>query len=290
MDEVSVNAEIVRNLIEKLVISSSDNVLGGPFGHEPAWGKPLVGFCRGDDQIFEVFRDVAGEEHWTPLEIFSITFRDLDVKAQDLSVVSWVLPQTEKTREDQGKEKSFPCERWVRSRIFGEEFNDLVRCQVVQRLDEMGFHGVAPVISSQWSRIESDRYIYSSRWSERHVAHACGLGTFGLCDGLITSLGKAVRFGSVVVDMPLPVVSRIFESYYDHCPFLKAGKCGACIARCPAGAISEIGHDKKRCSDYIQDHVAPYVREKWGLEGRAGCGLCQVGIPCESCIPDVEQG
>ena len=36
---------------------------------------------------------------------------------------------------------------------------------------------------------------------ETHAAHAAGLGTFGLCDGLITPIGKAIRVGSVVAKM-----------------------------------------------------------------------------------------
>jgi hypothetical protein len=36
---------------------------------------------------------------------------------------------------------------------------------------------------------------YASSWSERHAAHAAGLGTFGLCDGLITAKGKAMQGG-----------------------------------------------------------------------------------------------
>jgi epoxyqueuosine reductase QueG len=152
-------------------------------------------------------------------------------------------------------------------------------------LTGLGYRAVAPVISEGWSRVDSKKYVFASKWSERHIAHACGLGTFGLCDGLITPVGKAVRFGSVVVDMKLPKAHRDFETYYDDCPFLKEGKCGVCIERCPAGAITEKGHNKRLCKGYINNVVNPYVKEVWGLEGEIGCGLCQTGVPCESQIP-----
>lgn len=286
MSEIEKNARMVREMIETIVMFSPENVLGGPFGNEPAWGKPMVGFCTGDDPVFKTFRDAIGEDHWTPLEIFIRAFPELEVKAEDLSVISWILPQTAITKEDHRKEREYPSERWTRSRIYGEQFNDLLRNAIVKDLLDKGFEAVAPVLACEWSSVESDKYVYSSKWSERHLAYACGLGTFGLCDGLITPLGKAVRFGSLVVRMPLPGASRSCDTYYDNCPFLKEGKCGACIARCPAGAISEKGHDKRLCREYIQQVVTPYVKETWNLEGSTGCGLCQVGIPCESGIPE----
>jgi epoxyqueuosine reductase QueG len=50
----------------------------------------------------------------------------------------------------------------------------------------------------EWSRRPSEKYVFSSNWSERHAAYTAGLGTFGLCDGLITPLGKAMRVGEGV--------------------------------------------------------------------------------------------
>lgn len=281
------NAKMVRKLIENFVTSSPDNRLGGPFGDEPAWGKPLVSFCRGDDPVFKQFVDAVGKDQWMPLEIFSRCFPDISVQPGELSVISWVIPQTERTKHEQRKERKYPCLRWVRSRMFGEQFNDLVRKEVVRVLMDKGFETVAPVLHSEWTRVDSQKYVYSSKWSERHMAYACGLGTFGLCDGLITPLGKAVRFGSVVARISLPRAERDNDTYYDNCPFLKKQKCGACIMRCPAGAISDKGHDKRKCKDYIRNIVAPYVKGQWDLEGYTGCGLCQVGIPCESSIPNM---
>lgn len=279
------NAEMVREMIESFVTASPENRLGGPFGDEDSWAKPMVAFCRGDDPVFELFPEAVGKDQWTPQEIFSRTFPDLSVEPGELSIISWILPQTERTRQDQRKEKQYPCHRWVRSRMFGEQFNDLVRKEVVRNLTDKGFEAVAPVLDSEWTRVDSEKYVYSSKWSERHMAYACGLGTFGLCDAMITPVGKAVRFGSVVARIALPGAERSNETYYDNCPFLKKQKCGACIARCPAGAISDKGHDKIKCREYTRNVVAPYVKERWGLEGYTGCGLCQVGIPCESGIP-----
>jgi len=62
---------------------------------------------------------------------------------------------------------------------------------------------------------------------------------------LITPVGKAVRLGSMVVGLRLDPTTRPYVSWHENCPFLENGRCGACIQRCPAGAISGRGHDKK---------------------------------------------
>ena len=61
------------------------------------------------------------------------------------------------------------------------------------------------------------------------------------------------------------------------------GECNACVARCPAGAITENGHDKAKCLEYI-DPKLQYLLKKYDV-GIVGCGLCQTKVPCESCNP-----
>ncbi len=56
------------------------------------------------------------------------------------------------------------------------------------------------------------------------------------------------------------------------------------MGKCPAGAISERGHDKQKCSDYV-DTTHAFVEENYHFKGY-GCGFCQVGVPCESRIPE----
>ena len=37
-----------------------------PGSTEPAFAEPLVGFCRGDDPMFETIKGHIGEFYWTP--------------------------------------------------------------------------------------------------------------------------------------------------------------------------------------------------------------------------------
>jgi epoxyqueuosine reductase len=141
--------------------------------------------------------------------------------------------------------------------------------------------------------MRSDWHVFSSTWSERHAAYASGLGTFGLCDGLITPVGKAVRLGSVVARIQIPPTQRPYSDHHAYCLFYgnrdsRTGGhiCGKCMARCPVGAITEAGHDKVKCSEHTSHTTAEYVRAQYGFNGY-GCGLCQTGVPCESKIPTV---
>jgi epoxyqueuosine reductase QueG len=212
------------------------------------------------------------------------TFPGKHFAAEELTVISWVLPQTDATRNEHRMEKLHPSKRWSATRIFGEEFNNSLRRYVLSLLLKKGCAAVAPVLSSLWSLQMSEKYGYASNWSERHAAFAGGLGTFGLSDGLITARGKSVRCGSVVAAIAIPPTPRPYVGHQEYCLHQAAGKCGRCAARCPAGAISTSGHDKEKCRTYIRQVSKPYIEKHFGLSTNA-CGLCQVGVPCESGIP-----
>lgn len=265
-------------------VAGPENVLDGPFGDEPAWAEPLVGFANGADPLWMLYKEVVGPFHWTPKEVFDLAFPGEDVAPEALTAISWVLPQTRPSKETNRTQTRLPAERWVRSRIIGEQFNDKLRQRVVDLLTEVGCQAVAPMLHPAWQMVDSDRYVYASTWSERHTAYAAGLGTFGLCDGLITPAGKAMRVGSVVARLSIPPTPRPYTQHQEYCLFYTQGICGRCIDRCPAGALSAQGHDKVKCREYLNQVVSPYVMAHYGFESY-GCGLCQTGVPCESRIP-----
>jgi len=274
------------NWIETMIrdfIRSPENTLKHR-ENEKAWEDPLVGFSSGDDSLYQEYKELVGPFHWTPLEIFMNTFPSLEVSAEDLTVISWVLPQTEVTKSDNRKEMIYPSERWARARMFGEEVNVKLAKHVVSNLQQAGVNAVAPsLLSPSFKWMESERYTFASTWSERHAAYASGLGTFGLCDGLITPKGKAMRCGSVVANIKIPPTKRSYHDHHAYCLIFSKGTCGKCIQRCPAGALTSAGHDKVKCRSYISA-TRGYISSHFGFEGY-GCGLCQTGVPCESKIP-----
>ena len=282
------SAEWLIREITDFVATSPMNTLGLP-GGEVAWDSPLVGFSRGDDPIFQEYKGHIGDFYWSPPEIFKLTFPEIETAPEDLTVISWILPQTRNTKDENAVQKVYPAVRWAAARDLGEKFNVALRQHVVQILFDESVQAVAPMLSPHWCRQDSERYGFASTWSERHAAHAGGLGTFGLCDGLITPVGKAIRVGSVVARLEVPAAPRPYQDHQAYCLFFSHGTCLKCVERCPVKAISSEGHDKIRCRQHLEK-VRNYLRKKDGLENKVGCGLCQVGVPCESHIPSPDEG
>jgi len=267
--------------------SSGENSLRNE-NNEIAWGEPLIGFSRGDDPLYAQLKRMIGDFYWEPVEIFRLSFPEAGAKPEELTVISWVLPQTEATKADNRKETVFGSERWVRARKFGEEFNVKLRAQLVQVLKDAGYQAVAPSSSPLFRVKMSQTYEMVSTWSERHAAYLSGLGTFGLCDGLITPVGKAMRCGSIVARISVPATARPYNHHHAYCLFYNKGTCGVCVKRCPVGALSKEGHDKKKCREYVEGPIARHARDAYGVEAY-GCGLCQTKVPCESGIPVKEK-
>ncbi len=273
----------VTGIVREFWASSPENALDGA-GGEKAWGEPRLGFARGDDPYFETFKKAIGPFLWTPKEAFALAFPEAPLPAARLTVISYLLPQTPETLADQRRASLYPAARWARSRFFGESFNRSLRLHLAHTLVEAGIPAVAPERLPGFDYRRSRRFGLASNWSERHAAFVAGLGTFGLSDGLITEAGKAVRFGSVVAALDLPPTSRPYPDHQAWCLWYARGTCGACIGRCPAGAITAEGHDKEKCFAYIREVAAPYATAHFGT-GDTPCGLCQVAIPCEGRIP-----
>ncbi|NWF56918.1 MAG: epoxyqueuosine reductase [Syntrophaceae bacterium] len=281
-------AKWVEGIIKDFINTSPENTLKNP-ANDKAWADPLVGFSAGNDSLYQAYKEeYVGPFHWTPLELFRQAFSASKAEAEELSVISWILPQMERTKADLRKETIYPSESWTRARIFGEEANVKLRKHVVNSLQAAGIEAVAPMLFPEWGTRLSARFGFASTWSERHAAHAAGLGTFGLCDGLITPRGKAMRAGSVVARVQIPPTPRPYKDHRAYCLFYSNGTCGKCIDRCPIRAISQSGHDKVKCKSFL-DMTRNYVLSHHGFEGY-GCGFCQAGVPCESRIPGPEEG
>lgn len=280
---MAITSTLIENTIRAFIDDSPENTLQNGTG-EKAFDTPLVGFASGADPIFQDYKTHVGPFHWTPAEAFALAFPDLDVPPDALTVVAYILPQTKETRADNRKETQYPSERWARARIYGEAVNEKLRRRIVSTLQEAGVPAAAPSLMSQWKMETSTPYGYASTWSERHAAHACGLGTFGLCDGLITPLGKAMRVGSVIAHTRIAPTERPYENHRAYCLYFSKGICKKCVSRCPVGAISDAGKDKIKCLGHLKPITEDYVKTHYGFDGY-GCGLCQTGVPCESKIP-----
>lgn len=240
------------------------------------FGEPLVGFASATDELFEAFKnsDIVGPWFLSPTEWLP----------EAKTVISLFFPYTEAVKSANRKATTHPAAEWLHGRIEGQAYllklieslkkwfddNDIKTCVPItdQRFEVV----VAGNNFKQYSCVTADTF--SSNWSERHVAYIAGLGTFGLSKGLITEKGMAGRFISIIVSKELAADPRPYTGIYDHC-----NRCGACVKRCPAQAISLAeGKDHNLCGAWLS---------KMGnlFKPRYGCGLCQTGVPCESAIP-----
>jgi hypothetical protein len=277
--------KFIERVITKFVQESPANrrkIDGGKY-----WETPLVGFASGEDLLFKQYKKIIGEFHFTPQEIFELTFGGRK-PSKELSVISWVLPTSEDIRKSNRKEARYPSLLWAHARDFGEQFNVKLRNHLVTILKKKGYKVVAPMNSPLWKRLRSPEVGIASNWSERHIAYVCGLGAFGLSDGLITAKGKAMRVGSVVTNLLVKPSEKIYPNHHANCLYYFNKTCKVCADRCPAGAITEKGHDKDKCFEYTYFVVGKAKKAEYGVE-IAGCGLCQTKVPCEFEIPKLIQ-
>jgi len=283
-----------NNVLEQLIknfIKESEQNRRTPLGYGVYWDEPLVGFASGMDPLFFEYKTIIGPFHLTPREIISAALKEkgrslLLSEIEQISVISWILPTAEDTRKSNRKEDKFPSKLWAYTRDFGEACNKALKKHVINFLGDLGYLASIPTLSPTFPHLRDEKVGWASPWSERHIAYACGLGTFGLSDGFITPKGKAIRIGSVVTLLKLTPSEKKYRHHKENCLMFRNEKCGKCIPRCPVSAITEKGHDKDKCREYINSEPLKSRRLEYGLQNPPpACGLCQTAVPCEFEIP-----
>ncbi len=283
-------AAFLEKAIKEYVATSPGNRLDS-FDGGCIFDEPLVGFADGDDTIFQNYKSIIGDFHLTPREALGKRLESKENSRERparVNAISFILPVTYQTRLSLRKETSVPSLRWNHTRWHGQDFIDELSRYVVSLLEGLGYQAVAPELAD-FFKLKNLPGGYVSNWSQRHIAYAAGLGTFSLNDGFITTKGMAMRCGSVVTDALIPPSPRIYKDHLANCLFYSDGSCRRCVERCPAGAISEQGHDKNKCLEFLfarQKEILKEMGREEGYIGRyLGCGLCQTEVPCEAGIP-----
>jgi epoxyqueuosine reductase len=264
--------ELLRREIIRFIAEHPGNHL--PDSDSPYLDEPLVGIASADDRLFSDYRQIIGPFHLLPTELLTGA----------ASVVGWILPISRAVRASNRAQTALPSREWAWTRSHGETVNGDLRRHLVSWLEGQGHSSVAPQYSPLWQEFSDTPVGIASRWSERHAAYAAGLGTFSLSDGFISTRGIAHRCGSIITCLPLRPTPRRFGSHRSNCLHYHDGSCGACIARCPVGAISRNGHDKARCRELVYGTAPERLSEEYGVP-QTGCGLCQTRVPCEAAVP-----
>jgi len=271
-------AQLIESAIKSFVRSSPLNRMPCDES-QPVFDDPLVKFADGNDPLFAEFKTIIGPDHLTPIETLVKSYnKQPEDDGKLVSVISWVLPITRKTRESNHEQTTIPSRYWAYTKYYGENFNNALRQHIVEMFTIRGYMTTAPEIQPYF-KIQTNEKGRFSNWSERHVAYVAGHGTFSLSDGFITEHGIAHRCGSVVIDLKLPPSPRIASTPFSNCLYYVNKSCTACITRCPAGAITEAGHNKIKCYAYLNFILKQMPPDYQG--DTLNCGLCQTGVPCE---------
>jgi hypothetical protein len=252
----------------------------------PYYDQPLVKFAAARDPLFEEYKQLIGQFHLTPREVFEMEYGKGSF--HEGTVITVALPLNEVIRKSNRVQKEFASKEWALLRTFGDEiFLPSLVNYIITLLQQQGFRALAPSQSENFKAYARTEVGLASNWSERHIAYVAGQGSFSLNDGFITEKGMAVRLASVVTDAVINADERKAKHHTENCLFCNNGSCGACIKRCPAGAISESGHDKYKCYAFTYSEEGRQRAVAWGGEYQygSGCGLCQTKVPCEFSNP-----
>ena len=271
----------LESQLRDYVISSPDNAIQKEYALSEEiigtrlFDAPIMGCARADAPLFARIKNEDA--------ILGDTFRlPNDWLPNAKSVISIFYPFSEAVRKSNWDNLGVPSDEWLHGRIEGHEFIHATDRIVEKWLNDAGFSTCIPaleptlVIRKREPEEAVGRPMFVSSWSERHVAFAAGLGTFGLSTHLITKVGKAGRYGSIITSASIEPTPRPYgEDPYAYCTH-----CGACTKRCPVNALSlETGKDFQTCWVYMEE-------TKIRFKPRYGCGKCQHLVPCETGIPN----
>lgn len=254
----------VVSYLNGLITNDFRNALPEGDNH-PIWELPLVGVAAADDPLFDRFQDpeVVGPQHRLPQEWLP--------GAQ--SIVSVFLPFSEHIFRSYKKDSRYSAIEFSSGKWNSSKFLNVVRRGLSRFFEQHGGQANAPNIDP---RYDSDGWL--PFWSERHVAFAAGVGTFGLQQALITERGAYGRVCSVITTLKLTPTVRPYTEAYSYCLYAFDGSCRACVERCPTGAVNEAGKVVELCSKHgNSEHF-----KEWGY---GSCGHCSTFIPCSRGIP-----
>ncbi|MCP1101298.1 epoxyqueuosine reductase QueG [Aequitasia blattaphilus] len=245
----------LRNEIEVFI---SDCILtkdsGHPFGK--IWREPLVGFGDAMHPYIQNLPHVVAKEHSLPQSFLLMP----------KIVISYFIPFTkELAQTNHHAPDNYTSPEWAKAYTITNQRIAQTNEALVKKVESLGFSGAVPEWNMDYNRLISN-------WSQRHIAYACGLGTFGINNMLITKRGCCGRYGSIVTDLPL-VPDEILED--ENCLYKRKGTCKVCVKNCFTGALTPDGFDRFLC---FEKGCLPND----SLYGEEVCGKCTVGIPCAS--------
>ena len=239
----------MKKMIEKLIdekVSASS---------EPIFRQPLTGYADAGDPIFRTLKSVIGPEHLLPAEILPGA----------KSVVAFFIPFSKEIIVG-NREGEYASRKWAEAYDITNKLIDSICLDLSKTLSPLG-------VQMAWllPTYEFDREKLIAQWSHRHAAYACGLGSFGRNNMIITKQGCAGRFGTAILDTylePSPRAELIHACSRDN-------GCVYCVQICPVHALGEADFDRHKCYQRLLENDRLYP----DLDLTDVCGKCVTG-PC----------
>jgi epoxyqueuosine reductase len=221
---------------------------------------PIVGFVSAADPGFADLSSLIGFEHHLP--------GDLLPGAR--SVVSFFLPFSPHIVHANQLHEDLVAREWA---VAYQETNALIG-QITTRLIKV-LGGIGIRAAAEPATGNYDRTALKSHWSHKSIAVLSGIGSFGLHQLVITDAGCAGRFGSLVVDIELPVTK---PPNVERCEYYATGACLDCVLACPVQALSEEKKFDRRVCWMQCIKNGENFKDLW--ESVHVCGKCAVLGPC----------
>lgn len=234
-----------------------------------------LGIQRADHVVFEKIKDTI-PDHLGPYDFCALNNWPPD--KGDASVVSIAVYFKKCIVEENSRQQTHPSHSWYQVIYHLENFIKYFSTQISCYVDSMKHSAIFPKETALY-KVYRENNIKYANWSERHVAYACGLGSFGLHGALITDRGCTHHLMSFIVNTGFGAYSIPQELYYENCLYLNEHTCGKCMTRCPVNSITEKGHCVRTCLGHESVVNKKRAKEIYGIEIEA-CGLCMSGVPC----------
>ena len=223
------------------------------------WKAPIVGFADANGSYISALKESVTLAHLLPG----------DFMENPNIVISYYIPFTEELAAlNMNVEGNLAAQEWSDAYNLTNTMIQDINQYVADFLNEMGYRAVSP------TGVVFDKERILSNWSQRHIAYAAGLGTFGINNMLISEKGCCGRYGSVVADIPVEPDQILKE---ERCLYKKNGGCKKCVKNCFSGALTTEGFDRKKCYEICMIND---VRT-----GADVCGKCDIDIPCAFKMP-----
>lgn len=240
------------------------------------WQEPIVGFADAKGEYIGKLREVVHPDHQMPEEVIA------DAKA----ILCYFVP-FEKWVAESNRNEGQSSPQWAESYELTNAMMGRLNEHIIETIHKLGCEAKTAPEAAVFYRDE-----VMSHWSFRHIAYAAGLGTFGINNMLITDKGCSGRYNCIVTNLDVETGSPKKE---DACLYIKDGTCGACMVKCPAGAIRPDGFNRHKCYEQCLKNAAIYTEFGSSYAGTAEdgvqqneeesygsevCGKCIAGMPC----------